>query len=331
MGLTGEHAYMGLAGLFYIEDDVSGGLDIPNTYGLDDIPLVLQDRRFYEDGRFAYAQSRMDVIHGVIGNYLLVNGALWPNLQVPRGLVRLRLVNGSNSSVYRVSFGDKRSFHQIATDGGFQERPVRLDSVFLTAGERSEILVDFGQDEVATTSVLLVDQFAGNSFEAIQFTVTPDRAEYTRRPDRLVDIDWLPESSAVKTRRFTMETMTGGMGMMRRGRQLTINGRNMDMGHINERVKLGDTEIWEIVNRSTMMMRLPHSMHLHDVQFQILDRNGRKPHPAEQGRKDTVHLNSGDAVRVIARFEDYTGIYMYHCHLLEHEDNGMMGQFEVVA
>jgi FtsP/CotA-like multicopper oxidase with cupredoxin domain len=180
MGLTGEHAYMGLAGLFYIEDDVSGGLDIPNTYGLDDIPLVIQDRRFYEDGRFAYVHSRMDVIHGVIGNYLLVNGALWPNQQVPRGLVRLRLVNGSNSSIYRISFSDERFFHQIATDGGFQERPVRLDSIFLTAGERSEILVDFGQDEVDANIVLLVDQLAGNSFEAMQFIVTSAQANHTR-------------------------------------------------------------------------------------------------------------------------------------------------------
>ena len=128
-----------------------------------------------------------------------------------------------------------------------------------------------------------------------------------------------------------METMSGGMGMMRRGGRLTINGRNMDLDYINEQVNLGDTEIWEIENDSAMMMRLPHSMHLHDVQFQILDRNGKKPPPAEQGRKDTVLVQPGERVRIISRFDDYTGIYMYHCHFLEHEDNGMMGQFEVLA
>ena len=116
---------------------------------------------------------------------------------------------------------------------------------------------------------------------------------------------------------------------MMRGGRLTINGRNMDLNYINERVKLGDTEIWEIENNSTRMMQLPHSMHLHDVQFQILDRNGKKPSPAEQGRKDTVLVQPGERVRIISRFEDYEGIYMYHCHFLEHEDNGMMGQFEV--
>jgi FtsP/CotA-like multicopper oxidase with cupredoxin domain len=331
MGLTGEHVYMGLAGLFIIEDDVSDSLDIPKTYGVDDFPIVLQDRRFFNDGRFAYVQSMMDVMHGVIGNYLLVNGTLWPNLDVPRGLVRLRILNGSNSSNYRVSFGDNRSFYQIATDGGFQEAPVKLKELVLTAGERSEILVDFGEEESGTKITLLVDQMATNYFEAMQFTVRAHQGRDYKVPPELTAIEWLKESDSVKTRSFSMETMSRGMGMMRRGGRLTINGRNMDLNYINERVKLGSTEIWEIVNPSAMMMRLPHSMHLHDVQFQILDRNGRRPEPSERGRKDTVLINPGDRVRIISRFDDYTGIYMYHCHLLEHEDNGMMGQFEVVA
>ncbi len=331
MGLTGEHAYMGLAGLFVIEDEKSDSLSIPKEYGVDDIPIVLQDRRFFDDGSFAYVQSMMDVMHGVIGNYMLVNGSLWPNKDVPKGLVRLRVLNGSNSSVYRISFSDDRQFFQIATDGGFQEHPVALKSLHLSAGERSEILVDFSKDSLNSKIALLVDQLPGNRFEAMQFTINTTSAHPYTIPENLVSIDWLQESQAVVTRKFRMETMSGGMGMMRRGGRLTINGRNMDLSHINERVKLGDTEIWEIENYSAMMMRLPHSMHLHDVQFQVLDRNGKKPSLAERGRKDTVLVQPGERVRIISKFEDYTGIYMYHCHFLEHEDNGMMGQFEVVS
>ena len=331
MGLTGEHAYMGLAGLFVIEDEISDNLVIPKSYGVDDFPIVLQDRRFFDDGRFAYAQNMMDVMHGVIGNYLLVNGSLWPNLDVPKGLVRLRVLNGSNSSIYRVSFSDSRPFYQIATDGGFQENPIQLQELTLSAGERSEILVDFGNDESGKKNSLLVDQLPGNKFEAMQFTVQSEQQRPFKVPEKLTAIEWLKEEDAVKTRTFRMETMSRGMGMMRRGGRLTINGRNMDLNHINEKVKLGTTEIWEIENRSAMMMQLPHSMHLHDVQFQILDRNGRKPDPRERGRKDTVLVAPGEQVRIISRFDDYTGVYMYHCHLLEHEDNGMMGQFEVVA
>ncbi len=331
MGLTGEQSYRGLAGLFIIEDELSDGLDIPDSYGIDDFPLILQDRRFFDDGRFAYAQNMMDVIHGVMGNYLLVNGTIWPNLDVPKGLVRLRILNGSNSSIYRISFRDSRSFFQIATDGGFQEKPVELKQLVLSAGERAEILVDFGADAPGSANSLLIDQLPGNKFEAMQFRVRSEPGLIFTIPEKLVSIDWLEEKDVSKTRTFRMETMSRGIGMMKRGGQLTINGRNMDLDHINEQVKLGTTETWEIENVSAMMIRLPHSMHLHDVQFQILDRNGRKPPLSERGRKDTVLVPPGESVRIISRFDDYTGIYMYHCHLLEHEDNGMMGQFEVVA
>jgi FtsP/CotA-like multicopper oxidase with cupredoxin domain len=335
MGLTGEQVYNGLAGLFIIEDEVSENLDIPKTYGEDDFPLIIQDRRFFNDGRFAYAQSMMDVMHGVIGNHLLVNGVEKPTLDVPRGKVRFRVLNGSNSSIYRVHFADNRPFFQIATDGGFLEKPVTLNSLLLSAGERAEIVVDFANDNLASTISLQVDQLPGRRFEAMQFHIARPAKNTISLPQTLTSIDWLKEADAVGTRSFVMETMSRGrgrmgMGMMGGGR-LTINGRNMDLNRIDERVKLGTTEIWEIRNSSGMMMRLPHSMHLHDVQFQILDRNGRAPEPQERGRKDTVLVMPGDVVRIITRFEDYTGIYMYHCHLLEHEDNGMMGQFEVVS
>ena len=325
MGLTGEQVYHGLAGLFYIEDDFSDGLNIPKTYGVDDIPLVIQDRRFFNNGQFAYAQDMHDVMNGVIGNRMLVNGAEQPTLAVHAGLLRLRLLNGSNSSIYQIAFKDQRSFKVIASDGGFLERPVPMNSIVLSAGERAEIILDLSgtaQDEL----ILLVDQMKGNRFEAMRIKVDNSAESTATLPSELRRPDRIPESEASVVREFTMETMSMGGG-----RRLTINGKKMDINRIDEQVKLGSTEIWEITNQSAMMMSMPHSMHLHDVQFQILSRNGKTPPPHEQGRKDTVLIMPGETVRIISRFRDYTGVYMYHCHLLEHEDDGMMGQFEVIS
>jgi len=152
--------------------------------------------------------------------------------------------------------------------------------------------------------------------------VTGRDEQESRVPQRLVSIPRIPESQASVTRRFSMETMGPG------GR-LASNGRKMDMDRVDETVVLGATEIWEVSNRSMGMMRIPHSFHIHGVQVQILTRNGREPPPSERGWKDTFLLLPGEVVRFIASFGDYTGIYMYHCHLLEHEDDGMMGQFRV--
>ena len=331
MGLTGEQVYHGLAGLVYIEDEVSDALDIPKTYGVDDIPLVIQDRRFFDNGQFAYAQNMHDVMNGVIGNYMLVNGVMQPTLKVPKGLVRLRLLNGSNSSIYRINFADNRPFQVIASDGGFLEAPVAMDSIVLSAGERAEIVVDFGTGKSDVS--LLVDQMKGSSFEALRISAQ-GTAKVASLPASLRKLDRIPESEASGIREFVMETMSmggGRMGMGMMGRRLTINGKKMDINRIDEQVKLGSTEIWEITNRSAMMMSMPHSMHLHDVQFQVLSRNGAAPPAHEQGRKDTVLIMPGETVRIISRFHDYTGVYMYHCHLLEHEDDGMMGQFEVIT
>lgn len=329
MGLTGSQVYKGLAGLYIIEDEVSDKLAIPKTYGVDDIPLVLQDRRFFDNGQFAYIQSMHDVINGVVGNYLLVNGALQPTLKLQRSLIRLRVVNGSNSSIYRISFNERRPFRIIATDGGFLERPVEMTSVILSAGERAELLLDFSDLENGNESGLRVEQFQGESFSAMKIQLSGSDKPKQAIPAFLRPIDRIEASSANRVRRFVMDTMGGNMmGIM--GGGLTINGKKMNMNRIDERVSAGTTEIWEISNRSGMMMVMPHSMHIHDVQFQILSRNGQPPEPQEQGRKDTVLISPGEVVRVIIRFGDYKGVYMYHCHLLEHEDDGMMGQFEVI-
>ena len=332
MGLTGEHVYRGLAGLFIIEDEVSDSLALPQNYGADDIPLVIQDRRFYEDQSFAYVRSMHDIIHGVLGNFLLVNGMLKPYVEVPRGIIRLRVLNGSNSSIYRLYFSDDQRFHAIASDGGFLEEPIELQELILSAGERAEILIDSGSYTSGDRIRLLVDQFSGTTYEAMELRVSEAKAEQAAVVDRLREQPRLAESTADRSRYFAMETMSSGgrgMGMMG-GNRLAINGRKMDMNRIDEKIPLGSTEIWEVENRSATMMQLPHSLHLHDVQFNILDRNGKPPSPVEAGRKDTVLLWPNDRVRLISQFLDYTGVYMYHCHMLEHEDDGMMGQFEVV-
>lgn len=332
MGLTGEHVYRGLAGLFIIEDDTSTELALPEDYGVDDIPLIIQDRRFFEDRSFAYIRSMHDIMHGVIGNFLLVNGMLQPFTTVPRGIVRFRLLNGSNSSIYRLYLSNDHPLQVIASDGGFLQKPVNVKEIVLTSGERAEFLVDFSSFRPDERLRFLVDQFNGNSYEAMEIRVSGESARQSEPLTFLRNQPRIAESTADRTRNFALETMSGrgrGMGMMGGGR-LAINGKKMDLHRIDEKIPLGSTEVWELENRSASMMQLPHSMHLHDVQFNILDRNGKPPEPIEAGRKDTVLLWPNDKIRLIAQFLDYTGIYMFHCHMLEHEDDGMMGQFEVV-
>ena len=169
-------------------------------------------------------------------------------------------------------------------------------------------------------------QLIGSGDESSSTGSNEAAAAYPDSSLKLNTIEPIPASEAERNRSFIMSTMGPG------GR-LTINGKTMNMNRIDERVPLGATEIWQIEHGRGMMgrmMNVPHSFHVHDGQFQILSVNGRPPSANEAGWKDTVLLWPGDVVRIIKRFEDYTGIYMYHCHLLEHEDAGMMGQFEVV-
>jgi FtsP/CotA-like multicopper oxidase with cupredoxin domain len=174
---------------------------------------------------------------------------------------------------------------------------------------------------VGGESYLEVDLYSGSSFRALKLIVKDGPALVRTVPEKLNAIVPIAESEADRVRVFAMETR--GMG------GFTINGRTMDMERIDVRIPLGSTEIWDVRNSPMGMMNIPHSFHVHDVQFQILDINGEEPPPHLNGWKDTVLLWPGDRVRFIARYTEFTGIYMYHCHLLVHEDQGMMGQFEV--
>lgn len=325
IGSTGIQVYEGLSGLMIVDDEESEGLGLPSEYGVNDIPLVVQDRTFDRQGNFVYVRGMPDIMHGIVGEELLVNGALDPVVDLPAELVRLRILNGSDSNVFRfdLSFGGEAlSFHQIATDGGLLPTPVETDRLVLATGERAEILLDLGRFEAGDEIELGAESYQGPEYRALRIRVAEARGAGARIPDRLV----APPSRSVppdaRERDFVMNTMGPG------GR-LTINGRTMDMDRIDVRVPRGTAEVWRITNPGRGMMAFPHAFHIHNGQFLILDINGQAPPPELAGWKDTFLVWPNDEFRVRVRFEDYTGIYMYHCHFLVHEDEGMMGQFEV--
>jgi len=320
-GTTAEQVYQGLAGMFIIDDEHSDSLTLPHDYGTDDIPLILQERRFTRDGRIDYSPRMPDIMRGYFGNALLTNGAAEPNLEVSQELLRLRVLNGSNSSLLRLFVDNGMKMQQIATDGGLLSRPSEVEQVVLSPGERAEIVLDLRGLE-GTQPRLMAESNGGNTYNALTLQVARTLQRSEELPTTLVSRKTPSATNAVRTREFVMSSMGPG------GR-LTINGRTMDMSRIDEQVKLGTTEVWRISSRG-MMMAMPHNFHVHGLQFEVLSINGDRPPAHLRGPKDTVLLYPGDTVEILLTFENYTGIFMYHCHLLEHEDEGMMGQFEVL-
>ena len=319
MGTTAEQVYEGLAGMFIIDDDEADSLSLPNRYGVDDIPLILQERRFNSRGQYTYRPSMPDVMHGYFGNTLLVNGGIEPTIESPRIPLRLRILNGSNSSLFQIIVRGLDGFYQIGTDGGLLEKPVQMEQLIFSPSERVEIVLDLAKAK--TDSVVIdVRSNGGRTYKALEIKLNSSRSSFWSVPATLAHIERIPESESARTRNFEMAVRMGGV--------MTINGRQMDMNVINEYVPLGDTEIWRIVN--TPMMGLAHTFHVHAVQFLVLDVNGYPPPPSLSGWKDSILLAPGDTVRIIARYNEYPGLYMYHCHLLEHEDAGMMGQFKIL-
>ncbi len=318
MGQTAEHVYRGLAGMFIIDDDYSKSLDIPKDYGMNDIPLIIQDRRIGRDGSFEYNPGGPDIMMGYIGNAVLVNGAYKPELDLKKGTYRFRILNGSNSSIYRVTFSDKHRFTVIASDGGFLPKTVQTDQLVMSPGERYEILIDFTKK--AETKIAL-DIMGGNSHEIMTINTSRETGSYFEHPAAL-KYDHPDYSAKNLTKRvFNMETR--GMGVF------TINGQKMNMDRINFSLNQNSEEIWTVRNIGMGMMNIPHSFHVHDTQFTVLSLNGQPPGPLYAGPKDTILLFAGETAEIGVSFRDYTGVYMYHCHLLEHEDSGMMGQFMV--
>ena len=347
-GRTGPQAYYGLAGLLLIHDEEEQALGLPS--GEYDVPLVLQDRTFDGDNQLVYGgNGMMDQMMGFLGNRMLVNGQADFTLPVATRPYRLRLHNGSNSRIYKLAWEDGTPLTVIATTGGLLEKPVQREYITLAPAQRVELWVDFSGRTVGEELRLvnLPSAAPGSSaFPVARITIEREESAASPLPERLSTITWHKEAEAVN--RNTPRTFTLAMGM---GRGWSINGRTFKMTEVarDEIVKLGDLEIWEFVNQAGGGMgmgmggggmALPHPMHVHGLQFQVIARevtsSGRaawetvKDGYVDEGWLDTVLVMPGERVKILLKFEDFEGLYLYHCHNLEHEDMGMMRNYEVI-
>lgn len=310
-GKTAEQVYKGLAGFIYIEDEKSNQTGLPQDYGVNDIPLLIQDRMFDNNRLLDYQDVKNS--DGTVGDTVIINGTADPKLTVRKEKVRLRLVNGSNARNFTFRLKNGEQFIQIGTDGGLLNTPIRLNEVKLSPSERAEIIVDFSQME----ETFLVDE---NGTELLKFELSNQPGSLTQVPDRMNDFEVteeeldLPVSQKIE--------LFGMMDMV------TINGQQFDPERIDFKQQKGVTEIWEIYNKPDMMGGMIHPFHIHGTQFKIISRDGKTPPENERGWKDSLSIAPGEKVKIAVLFED-EGIFMFHCHILEHEDNGMMGQVEV--
>lgn len=343
---TNEHVTKGITGFIIIRDDEEAALDLPRTYGVDDFPLNLQTKQFDASNQIVIGE------HG--DNVPMVNSTIDAFVEFPAQVVRLRVLNGSSMRVFNLGFSNNSTFYQIGSDGGLLSEPISMDRLLLAPAERAELLVDlsdmtgesielksygstlpqsaYGIAGLSTMQGVAPsgynsNELNGNDFILLDINVgaQTDNPILTI-PSLLVDVTPIDESEATLTRNLQI-TAPNMMQNSITG-PFVFDGQSFDMNVINQTVQLGDTEIWEIFN----MSMVAHPFHIHDVQFYILDRNGVIPPENERGRKDVVLVKNMETVRFIAKFEDHADDevpYMYHCHMLQHEDEGLMGQFIV--
>ncbi|MFC6180288.1 multicopper oxidase family protein [Lactiplantibacillus daowaiensis] len=311
MGSTAKQVYQGLAGLIYVRDAASQKRHLPQTYGVNDFPVIIQDRQFTADHQLDYEQAYQ--ADGTTGSTLLVNGTVNPYLNVTTKLVRLRLVNGSNARNYRLTLSNGQAMQQIATDGGLLPHPVAVKTVRLSPGERAEVVIDTARFKTGQSVTLQ------NGHQQVLALRT---AKHLKTDGRLpATLTTLPKVSTANAQHQSLTF--SGMGHM-----VAINHQTYQRNRINLTAQVKRPQVWTIRNTSGMMGGMIHPFHLHGVQFRILSINGATPPANQRGWKDTVALPPDGEVKIAFTFKD-KGIYMYHCHNLEHEENGMMGQIKV--
>ena len=345
---TEKQVTRGAAGFIIVRDNEEAQLNLPRTYGVDDFPIVIQSRAFDSDKQMLWNTAFDDVI--------MCNATLDAYLDAPAQIIRLRLLNGSTERVYNLGFQNNLNFHQITSDGGLLDAPVSLTRLLLAPGERAEILLDLSAQHGQSINLMSFaselssgiygatnpsampmgsiagyssNQLNGSDFSILQLNVeAPTNNPVSTIPSLLISNQPYLESDINTTRSLLFQPVQMGPNGMLNG-PFEINGEVFDMEVINYEIPLNNTEIWELTN----MTAISHPFHIHDVQFYILDINGNPPPASMQGKKDVVLVPPMfGTIRFITKFEDFADEdtpYMYHCHMLSHEDEGMMGQFIV--
>lgn len=338
LGITRLNVYMGLAGAYLITDAFEQSLGLPS--GEFEVPLILQDRSFYSDGSLKYPGNLPDHF---FGDTMLVNGMAMPYMEVKKGKYRFRALNGCNSRTLTLSLSNGQTFQQIGSDGGLLPAPVTLTEVTLGPAERADLIIDFSTSPTGAEIELTNSAPApfpgtpgiGVIPDVMKFVVTSAVGATDPIPATLRPLGVLDPADAVVDREFVLQKLPHACS----GTAWKING--LHWNDITEYPRLGTTETWTFINRSG----IAHPMHVHLDFFQVLysqsfivdgeniTTNGPRilPEPNQAGWKDTVMVPPFHLVKVVTRFEDYTGLFPYHCHILEHEDHDMMRQFRAVA
>jgi len=326
--ITANNAYMGLAAQYILHSDAELALPIP--HGQYDVPMILKDAMFQENGDLVIDDNNEN---GIYGDVILVNGVPWPRMEVEPRKYRFRVLNASVSRSYDLSLDTGEPLTVIGTDGGLMPAPQPCAHVKVGMAERYEIVIDFSKYQPGQ-KVTLKNRSPKNNIDhdttgvVCQFVVgahvtDPRSNEIPQDLNPNMNVMGLKETDAKTTRLMRFERKDG---------HWTVNGQtwedvvNSDYALTVANPGLGDVEIWELENPSGGWF---HPVHIHLVDFKVLDRNGRPPEDWEKGPKDVVYVGENEKVRVLMRFENQVGRYMMHCHNLVHEDHDMMVQFEV--
>jgi len=312
--VTGRNVWMGMLGAFIYDDAFESSLDLPQ--GEFDVPLMITDRQFDADNQIPYVFNQA----GVFGDVILVNGVPQPFHEVGDRRYRFRLYNSSNRRDYTFRLSNGQAMTQIGTDSGLLPAPVQRTSILLGPAERAEVVIDFA----GRLNETIVLQNASADFgpgdrddEVMQFRVTRDLTDDSSAPPAALR-PVFETDAPVNTRIWNLDRTTGSG-------QWTINGKAFDPTRVDAQPVLGTTERWVFRNPTT----LPHMAHVHLGDQKLVSRNGRPPAPHERV-KDTWYVAPGDEVVVDIKFTDYAGKFIFHCHVLEHEDDSMMTQFQTV-